>query len=633
MKYISYLFLFLLLSACRSPEEVRLEQALDFAGSNRSELEKVFEHYSNDPEKLEAARFLVRNMPHWYSYKGCELDSLNRLLATEVMPQEGIDKWKNFPFYSLPKVYDAHVITSDYLIENIDLAFDEWKNKTWNKTLGFDDFCEYILPYRIADEPLSSWRRLYHDYYTSVLDSAYQGSDVIEACKAINRKLLEQGYRFNTTFSTPHRAGTFLFYHRRGYCREVCDFTMYALRACGIPVATDFIIYAPDYQSSHSWSAVRDTTGQFIPFFYDELVASRKKGGTDGRKKGKVYRYRFGERRDIDKEIETDAKIPFLFRNRYVEDATGYYWKNEVTIPLQAKGGKYVYLGIFSPDGWIPIDMALREGNKAVFHNLGPDIIYQVFYLDGKKQTPAGYPFIYTKGKAETLKPDFNRMEGALLKRKMSLKQTVAVRLYQAVLGAKIEASQDASFSRPDLLYQFNDTLWGNYFELPVLTKGRKYRYLRYVVLPEKRMELAGFSVYEDSLCKQPITLRRMNDIEPINELDRITDHDVLTAFLATDTSCNTLVYDLGKATPINRIVFSPRNDDNYIWPGDVYELFYHDGVNGWQSLGRQTATGHELKCRVPYNALFWLRNLTKGREEQVFIIRNGKQVFTYDLK
>lgn len=122
MKYISYLFLILLLSACHSPEEVRLEQALDFAGSNRPELEKVFEHYSNDPEKLEAARFLVRNMPHWYSYKGCELDSLYKLLGTKVMPQEGIDKWKNFPFYSLPKVYDAHVITSDYLIENIDLA-------------------------------------------------------------------------------------------------------------------------------------------------------------------------------------------------------------------------------------------------------------------------------------------------------------------------------------------------------------------------------------------------------------------------------------------------------------------------------------------------------------------------------
>lgn len=139
--------------------------------------------------------------------------------------------------------------------------------------------------------------------------------------------------------------------------------------------------------------------------------------------------------------------------------------------------------------------------------------------------------------------------------------------------------------------------------------------------------------VYEDSLCQQPIPLQCMSSIEPLHELGRITDGDVLSFFRAADTSCNTLVYDLGKATPINRIVFSPRNDDNYIWPGDVYELFYHDGVNGWKSLGRQAATGRELKCRVPHNALFWLRNLTKGREEQVFVIRNGKQVFTYDLK
>lgn len=93
------------------------------------------------------------------------------------------------------------------------------------------------------------------------------------------------------------------------------------------------------------------------------------------------------------------------------------------------------------------------------------------------------------------------------------------------------------------------------------------------------------------------------------------------------------LVYDLGKETSISRIDFSPRNDDNFIWPGDEYELFYHDGTNGWKSLGRQTATTRVLKCRVPHNALLWLRNLTKGHEEQVFIIRNNKQVFTYDLK
>ena len=51
------------LMACASSDSKRLEQALLFAGNNRGELEKVLSHYENNPEKLEAARFLIRNMP------------------------------------------------------------------------------------------------------------------------------------------------------------------------------------------------------------------------------------------------------------------------------------------------------------------------------------------------------------------------------------------------------------------------------------------------------------------------------------------------------------------------------------------------------------------------------------------
>lgn len=57
------------------------------------------------------------------------------------------------------KIYDSKIITADYLIENIDLSFEVWKKYPWNKHLSFDDFCEFILPYRIANEPLSNWQK------------------------------------------------------------------------------------------------------------------------------------------------------------------------------------------------------------------------------------------------------------------------------------------------------------------------------------------------------------------------------------------------------------------------------------------------------------------------------------------
>ncbi|WP_291529169.1 hypothetical protein [Bacteroides sp. UBA939] len=50
-----------------------LEQALILAGENRPELEKVIAYYSSDRAdslKLEAALFLIENMPGHYSYEG-----------------------------------------------------------------------------------------------------------------------------------------------------------------------------------------------------------------------------------------------------------------------------------------------------------------------------------------------------------------------------------------------------------------------------------------------------------------------------------------------------------------------------------------------------------------------------------
>ena len=48
-------------------------------------------------------------------------------------------------------------------------------------------------------------------------------------------------------------------------------------------------------------------------------------------------------------------------------------------------------------------------------------------------------------------------------------------------------------------------------------------------------------------------------------------------------------------------------------WPGDNYELFYQDGINGWKSLGSKVATEREIDFLVPQNALLWLRNRYKG--------------------
>lgn len=627
---ISCIMFTCMLAACSSVDK-RLENALAFAGDNRGELETVLTYYSSEPEKLEAARFLIRNMPHWYAYEGWQLDSIRQILASGNISEETVQKWKDVSFHSLPKVYDAKIITAKYLIENIDLAFEVWKKYPWNRNLGFDDFCELILPYRIDNEPLSSWRKLYHDHYAPILDSIYSGQDVLEACHTVSKKLNKKGLHYFTKLEIPHMDGEFLFYHSIGYCRESCDITVYAMRACGIPVTTDFFRYSPDYQHYHSWNVLRDTTGHFLPFDSEVRNPKREKGAGDDRKKGKVYRYCFGEQRSSALCDVDNVQIPNFFRNPYIIDVTsGYFDENEVTVPIQAED-QYIYLGVFKPNGPMPIDIAENNGNKVTFRNIEPNIIYQTLVFDGKRHNPAGYPFIYRNGKAELLEPDRMNRVKATLTRKMSIKPTISAWLYRAIIGARIEAANEPSFRNADLLYEFKDTLTTNYYELNPIHPYRKYKYIRYVPPIGKEAELAELTLYQDTVSKLKLPLRIISPIEPIDKLGNIIDDNILTYFQAQEATMP-ITFKLETASSIGKIVFSPRNDDNYIWPGDDYELFYHDGISGWQSLGVRTASGREICYAVPKNALLWLRDRTKGREEQVFIYKNGKQYFTIDI-
>lgn len=106
---------------------------------------KVLKHYEHDSLKLEAAKFLIRNMPHCYSYQqGGEMDSVKRV-RTYYSPFGQIDqtyarRWGHYTYRNLLKIYDAHIITAEYLIDNIDRAFDNWQKRPWNRSLSFEDF-------------------------------------------------------------------------------------------------------------------------------------------------------------------------------------------------------------------------------------------------------------------------------------------------------------------------------------------------------------------------------------------------------------------------------------------------------------------------------------------------------------
>ena len=628
----------LFLFSCMDTQD-RLERALTLAGENRTELEKVLKYYKDDSLKYKAACFLIENMPYHYGYEDARLDSVKAVLATAplgdgyIPDSERKRKWKSFNYKSLPMLQDVQRMTAALLIENIDVAFETWNRVPWAKYYSFDDFCEWILPYRVGDEPLESWRKAYYDHYHPILDSLYQGENILEAADALNKYLkYETPFSPNSDFDLPHLGAKYLLKYRLGTCKETTDHTVYIFRSLGFPVGIDEYLYSPSNQNSHVWNILKNTDGKPLSFWYMDS-RDLAVGMTDGRKKGKVYRMQYGVQEEKYQGVYKDNNTPPVVRNPLLKDVTEeYFGSNEYPVGIDGKGkGRFVALGIFTPFGYVPVDVALRDGDQAIVRNIEPEVIYQPLCNEKGLFQPCGYPFMIKDDTVRTFVPDMDKNVSLSIKRKYPLQNHI-LEYMSWMTGSKIEGSNDINFRNKEILYCIADTPRVNVNFYPS-NPSRPYRYVRFVPRDGWRAEVAELAFYENihddvAISSKAILGCPPVDGNPAHAMDKANDGDWLTFFFSEEAN-GTVTFDLQNPTWIRKILFVPRNDDNFITPGNSYELFYQDGVMGWRSLGKQIATTYELiHTNIPEGALLWLRNLTRGKEEQIFYIEEGKQRF-----
>jgi hypothetical protein len=167
MRNLFIIVLVFALSSCGKHNNY-LEQALESAGANRPELEIVLDHYQGDTQKYKAAVFLIENMPGHYSYAGDEILEYykigEKILQSGLTPVQQRDtllkiSQQQFPWLEQNTVSDIQIINGDYLIKNIDVAFHLWETKQWAQHLSFEQFCEYLLPYKYCElQQLDHWR-------------------------------------------------------------------------------------------------------------------------------------------------------------------------------------------------------------------------------------------------------------------------------------------------------------------------------------------------------------------------------------------------------------------------------------------------------------------------------------------
>lgn len=616
IKFVKYLTLFLAatLIACQHSNS-KLEVALRLSGDNRHELEKVLAHYSRhnkDSLHLKAAIFLIENMPGHYTLDSPFLENY-RANMDSIHPE--MSNVVKSVVYTIPirqqvqvghyeETSDLTTITSDYLIEHIDNRMAMWQTCEWLQDVSFENFCEYLLPYRMTYEPLLApdstqtlWKeikdKMYYFHFIPI---------ILDDVKSFQRNIIgnsDDAYLLNMEMAgIPWKQYTF-------DCMDMCLYDVMGFRYAGIPSTIDFVPHWATRNGSHYWRTIIDPS--CVHESYNDVHNPRT---------AKVYRMTYSHN-PIPKPNQRDS-IPAFFQDPFNRDVTDQYVRTtDLTIStrdIREYIPEYIYLAVFNNLDWQPIAWASNNGKEAVFENMGTNVVYLPIYYCGQQRKSFGYPIKVGTHSIQCLKPDTVRCVDITLSRKYPLTYS-KIHWTLSLIGGYLEASNNPDFIKCDTLGQITAASPSlNWMKLhPQSQTSYRYWRLRKQGRPIALAELEFYDSQGDKLSGK--ALANNGQANP-----KAFDGDVLT--YANYHSWIGL--DFGKPVTVQEVRYMSRTDDNGICVGNEYELFYYDDGK-WVSAGYQVAK-HDLLTfkEIPSNALYWLKNLNGGKEERIFTVHNG---------
>lgn len=640
MLIIFVLFLF----SCKNEDTKPLEKALTLAGKNKIELENVLQYFRTDSLKLKAAEFLIINMAYHHSYRDTllvkafynEIDSVLLNDNYNNIEQSILALEKKYKIHELATVPDLQIVSSNYLISNINQAFEVWQDGEWSKHINFNQFCEYILPYKIEEyQVLDDWRSYLKPSFSKSLN-------LLKYCDIYKNSALRASIEVNNYIKTKISPRIVYYNHNSirklstlskmpyGVCNDYSNLTASVFRSIGLPATYDFTPQWPFRSLGHTWNVVLANNGKFIAF----------NGGGDNpgspinfdEKMCKVYRKTFSVNTNILDLIKIESTVPELFRTPFFIDVTNEYMTcSDIELSICKPKVYYGYIAVFNDMRWIPVDFSRVINGKLKFHNIGRNIVYMPLYYnkfgtEGYLSSPIllGYD-----GKCKILKSDTVNKQDIIIRRKYPVFQDV----YQAslrLIGGEFQASNNKDFKDAETIFKINEPLTSGY-DICISDTIQSYRYWRYYQ-PEVNTycNMAEISFWngEQKLKGKIIGTNGSWDNRGSTK-EKVFDDDLLTFFDSPISSKGWVGMDFGVPQKVSNILFTGRGDGNSIELDDVYELFYWDDVNGWLSLGKKKAHSFALKYdSVPTNALFLLKDISKGKEQRIFTYENDRQIW-----
>lgn len=376
-----------------------LAQALDAAGENRAELERVLAHFAADPRKQKAARFLIENMPGHGYIKTQLRDAKGTPIAFDPLAYPNfkaalaaLDELEKahgaLDFARDEKVEDVKTITAAFLIRHIDLAFEAWQRAPEARRVSFDTFLQFVLPYRGSQEPLDLWLEPLMRRWANLETKPKFRNDTRALYKRLcqecsSRVRFDERYYLHPTdqgFTEMGRTGL-------GRCEDITNMQTFAARSLALATAADYTPAWAHRDNNHAWNVLLDKDGRGF-----------HKGNAHA---AKVYRKTFAlQRSNLAFRLPEGRKAPnrFLASTTYVDVTDQYAPTTDVTVELDqaAAGERFAYLCVFNGGAWTAIhwaDVAEQGDRRTVtFDRMGRNIVYLPMVYVDEKLKPAGAP-------------------------------------------------------------------------------------------------------------------------------------------------------------------------------------------------------------------------------------------------
>lgn len=600
----------------RKSDAYLMSVILKNSGGNMKELRDALDYYKKGTTKYDAMVYLIKNISYHFS----------------VDPVSSNSKSER---------YDIETITCSFLINNLEKAYTAWMTAPWSSEVDFYRFCNYILPYRVGNEPIVDWREILKNKYEHLVLGV---SDQKRAFEKVYSYIINN-FKVQDNKNTSELNVLMLDSLQGGNCKERALLMVSVMRALGIAASLDYTpCWANHGKNAHYWTSMilpnhsvytigKDSVnyidGTYEPMKYHFNEENYEYDVDCLKRIAKVYRLRYNIVRTPNTLSVQD--IPIYMQNCYAEEVTKEYNNTirEHVLPVKIQRNIPLYVCTFQQsNGWIPIGEAKRLNADSI--DIGPvvhdNIVIIATYNNGVV-IPLSNPFLVShNSKPHVFSPKMDSVQSVKLLRKYCVNSRWPNR-WGDMIGAVIETSNQEEFS-------------GNTSQMHLVTQmptemyiaslnGKCKRFLRFLPANNKYPVIAEIDLINSQgeiISKKDYRIYAVGegltgDTIPVGWL---RDNNISTTFYKQ------FPYWIGieltaRNADVSSIQFILWNDQNRITPGHIYELFYFN--IGWKSLGQKRAVNSSLEFeKVPQNSVLLLKDYSAGTEERIFVYKDNKQ-------